>query len=91
MRRNETGEIVTRGIGQIAAHHAGVIGQPVGESRRFRIQQQARRFAGAGGYYRGPAANLLFRARGFIHIRNRRHLAGIVSDQFASHRPGNDV
>ena len=75
-------------VHQIAAHDAGGIGQPVGKECGPGIQQQPRRFAGAGCDNESPGVNALFLASGSINIGDRLDLAVLADDKFPRHRTG---
>ena len=82
-RRDKARDRGASRIGQVAADGAAGVRQAVGKSRGSRIQEQARRFAGARGQHHDTRANLMFLPGGRVDVGHagretvsaRRHLA----------------
>src|SRR5439155_25679788 len=89
-RGNDAVDSVAHGVGEVASELSGGIREAVGESRRFRVEQQPRGFARARGDYNCAAADLALAARGLVDIRYGGHLSGTVDEELARDGAGED-
>ena len=89
-RGNISEHAVGGSVSQMLSNRPRTIRQSIRKACRLRVEQQARRLAGAGRKHYRAAADLLLGHRDFIDVRNSAYFACIVQDQFTSHCTGHD-
>ena len=87
-RRNESGEVGPRRVGEILADGAARVGEPLRMARRLRVEQNARRLARARRDDDDARVDVLVLTRALVDVRDARRQTILPDRHLARHRVG---